>query len=1056
MSNKFLNSLHGESLSVLTTGTASLYLKSLKINDLEDSKNVVTDDKFLTTGSGASELTFINSDDHTSPNVGISKIYFKTDGNLYKKNNLGEESTLAGGYGLITVPEDELNDIDYKTDYDGITWTNTSLDTYNFYNYYAAPLKPSLRTPFVPLDNRATNVFSEGDLDLAITDEKDNIFIATDFSITSSKFITFPCKIYGDSLAKPTITADGISTSLFNVSSDNVFFENLILENANTSSNCNCIYFGFNGEAKNNCVHNCVLRTNEFAINSDHYQVQIYNNAFEFVGTPDSHRYIYLSRCLGEVLIYENTFGTNGTTGSPNTACMLINSPNGSSAFDGGHLVIYKNNSVGVIQRMAIMETEPVNFKLSLLENTIETNTDFFILYGATMLNGFTEIIAYKNTVTLLPTSLGFKGLVGWDSPSGGDITYCPIVRGSLNNLPINLRVDYSPLPNLGNILCYKNTVFTTSLTVPLNPNLVAIGEISQGITGPVSSVDNSIVFFDGITGQVIKENNNFKFVTGATYGDQLKVPDIETDDHLSINEELTTMDTAITTNTAKLVNQTAIQSPNPITTLVGELDVAKIKSYEHNCELQFDNTNAILTADNIIALNGVSINLNGVSTTDQTSFTQDQQIVSKKYVDDANTNQNTVISTNTAANIGSVTVHSDVSNAGSGAIITTAERTAIGSNTTKTTNIISTNNNNTVFNGSLECGTVYLDNIRPMGNNGGEIYVYKQNGALGLKFDTDGNFSVPSGNVSANSVIVNGTTPITDGGSGSIITTAERTAIGSNTTKTQNITATAGATTLAGTTTANFIKNNYLQIGSGASSLYMVASNLSNIAEYKDDRDVKFYGNVRVDNDITTTNLIVDATDTEDHGVTTTNLITGVVLRVRKPDGSIIMDINGSAFSTKDVRFFGDVNVDGGANIVGRLTCSNIKQGWFNSSSAGFIYQDDLVNFIWDGAQLQFTKVNTSIPNYWTFTNQTLKNSDVGTLSRFESGGYSANSPSWFTHADPGYDANYDLVGNKLGIIDLTLIAYQDTTLKSYSIKIISSYGTPSLSYLINVMPGS
>ena len=826
MSDKFLGS--GQGSINLSNGSATIYSATLGAASLKASKPIKTNsvkqlistnldiadvNNLQTQLSIKDELTFTFNDTHANPANGI-KIYAKTDGLLYKKDDQGLETPLApDGYGLITVSEDELNDIDYKTDYDKTTWTNTSLDTYNFYNYYAAPLKPTLRTPFVPLDNRATNVSNEIDLDIAIFEQKDNIFITGDFSITSSKIISFSCKIYGDSLTKPTITADGISTSLFNVDADNVFFENLVLVNANTSSNANCIYFGFNPEAKNNAVHNCVLRTNEFAITSDHYQIQIYNNAFEFIGTPDSHRYIYLSRCLGEVLIYENTFATNGTTGSPNTACMLINSPNGSSAFDGGHLVIYKNTSVGLIQRMAIMETNPINFKLSLLENTIETNTDFFILFGGTMLSGFTEIIAYKNTVTLMPTSAGFKGLIGWDGPSS-DITYCPIVRGSLNNLPSNLRVDYSSLPNLGNILCYKNTSFTTSLEVPLNPALVAIGEISQGITGPVSSVDNSIVFFDGTTGQVIKENNNFKFITGATYGDQLKVPDIETDDHFSINEELTSLDAAITTNTAnntgsvtvhsdvsnagsgkiisdternnltanvaKLVNQSAVQFPNPITTLEGELDVAKIKSYQHNCELEFDDTDASLIADGTVTISapGVilsgSVNVAGTILTNQTSFTQDQQLITKKYVDDANNLQNT----------------------------------AIGSNTTKTTNIISTNNNNTVFSGSLECGTVYLDNIRPMGNNGGEIYVYKQNGTLGLKLDTEGNFSVPSGNVSANSVIVNGTTPITHGGSGAIITTSERNAIGQNSARTQNISAeVSGLTDITGLVIVNNLK---------------------------------------------------------------------------------------------------------------------------------------------------------------------------------------------------------------------------------------------------------
>jgi len=50
-----LNSLHGGDLSQLTNGTASLFLKSLKVNDLESSKGVTTDDnKFLATGSGTS------------------------------------------------------------------------------------------------------------------------------------------------------------------------------------------------------------------------------------------------------------------------------------------------------------------------------------------------------------------------------------------------------------------------------------------------------------------------------------------------------------------------------------------------------------------------------------------------------------------------------------------------------------------------------------------------------------------------------------------------------------------------------------------------------------------------------------------------------------------------------------------------------------------------------------------------------------------------------------------------------------------------------------------
>ena len=58
MSNKFLNTLVSGDLTQLTNGTASLYLKSLKINDLEANKDVLSDkNKYLTTGSGGSYVS---------------------------------------------------------------------------------------------------------------------------------------------------------------------------------------------------------------------------------------------------------------------------------------------------------------------------------------------------------------------------------------------------------------------------------------------------------------------------------------------------------------------------------------------------------------------------------------------------------------------------------------------------------------------------------------------------------------------------------------------------------------------------------------------------------------------------------------------------------------------------------------------------------------------------------------------------------------------------------------------------------------------------------------
>jgi len=138
-------------------------------------------------------------------------------------------------------------------------------------------------------------------------------------------------------------------------------------------------------------------------------------------------------------------------------------------------------------------------------------------------------------------------------------------------------------------------------------------GSGSGDVIGPNSSVDNAIAFFDGTTGKLIKENTNFKFITGATYGHQLKVPDIETDEHFSVNEEL-----------QKIANfTTATEGATPITSITGELDVEKIKSYTHNVELEFDNNNCILTADGDIDLNAINIRVNGSHIGDKNPRTQ-------------------------------------------------------------------------------------------------------------------------------------------------------------------------------------------------------------------------------------------------------------------------------------------------------------------------------------------------------------------------------------------------------------------------------------------------
>jgi len=419
----------------------------------------------------ASSMTIKCADDnfinYKCPNIG-------NDGEVLTSDGLGNVS-FGPVNSLVTVPNQELQSIetlDYNPKLSKITWTNTELNTYNLYNYYGRAYRPTLRTPFTPAQN-STIISTEAQLNTAISSQNDNIVFANTITLTSTKTISHSCKISCLTGTRFSIIASGI-TNMFNVTADNVFFDNVEFVNGNSSSVTTCITF--TGNATNNCVHNSVFKTNEFAITSSLPQVQIYNNQFQFEGTPpDSHRYISLSKCTGKTLIYENTFIGNGLL---STACLLISGAS-TSDFTNGHLFLFKNISdIVPLQRMAIMETTPANFKLTMTENNIETYTDFFILYGDGMLDGFDEITANNNTVTLIDGSPGFKGLVGWDSPgSGGIITYSPIIRGSLNTLPNTLRDDYSPLPNCTNdnpILCFKNTKFSTELQVPINPPLVA------------------------------------------------------------------------------------------------------------------------------------------------------------------------------------------------------------------------------------------------------------------------------------------------------------------------------------------------------------------------------------------------------------------------------------------------------------------------------------------------------------------------------------------------------------------------------------------------------
>ncbi len=116
MSDKFLGS--GQGSLNLANGSATIYSATLGASSLSVSKPVktnsvkqlvssnldITDVNNLQTQlNEKDELIFVEDDTHTTPDNGKVKLYAKTDGNFYKKNDAGTETLLAGSGGGIST-----------------------------------------------------------------------------------------------------------------------------------------------------------------------------------------------------------------------------------------------------------------------------------------------------------------------------------------------------------------------------------------------------------------------------------------------------------------------------------------------------------------------------------------------------------------------------------------------------------------------------------------------------------------------------------------------------------------------------------------------------------------------------------------------------------------------------------------------------------------------------------------------------------------------------------------------------------------------------------------
>lgn len=360
-------------------------------------------------------------------------------------------------------------------------------------NYYAAsdagfPVPDALPTYYIS----TVNISNESELANFCTTFSDRVEAIITQSFTISSTITVntlcnKCKIRG--LTQNVTLSCNLSTSMFNIYAEEISFDNITLLNSNTGSNASILNFVYVGGT--NYITNCIFRTNEFAITSISWYLQILNNFFTFFGTADSHRYIMLSG-LKEVFINNNIFQGNSLTSS--TQCVNIN--NGlASAFLNGNLIM-KNNTTDInyfpVQRLLMVDIPLTNSNFSIYASSnIMSCTSGFMIFYALPLDGIKQIYLYNNTELLGGAASGSKGLIGLDSPSNSVISFNTKIYSAKNTVPY-LRADYTdlvnPVANQARVIAYATARFTPGA----NKYDLIIPFVGNANTGSIVPVDIS------------------------------------------------------------------------------------------------------------------------------------------------------------------------------------------------------------------------------------------------------------------------------------------------------------------------------------------------------------------------------------------------------------------------------------------------------------------------------------------------------------------------------------------------------------------------------------